>query len=308
MDRLDLNLLPVLEALFAQRSVSGAARALGVTQPSVSLALRRLRAHFEDELFVRQGARMEPTPAAQRLLEPVTKVMTSVRSEIVAAAPFDPAQSGRCFTLNLSDLGELTFLPDLMTALRERGPGLSVRSVYLPPAELRKGLADGSVDLALGFLLGLEGDNLFTQTLFEQGFVCLVRSDWGGGAQTMTLDDFLAADHAVIEQEGRSQEVLERRLRSLGLHRRSVLRSPHFMTVPLLVARSDMIATVPYGLGRIFSRLGGLRFVPPPFDAPRIPLQQLWHRRSHQDPGAVWLRRLVAELFRGRDPMARPEG
>lgn len=302
MDRLDLNLLPVLEALFSQRSVSGAARTLGVTQPSVSLALRRLRAHFEDELFVRQGARMEPTLVAQRLFEPVMKVMTSVRSEIVAAAPFDPAQSERCFTLNLSDLGELTFLPDLMIALRERAPGLTVRSVYLPPAELRKGLADGSVDLALGFLLGLEGDNLFTRTLFEQGFVCLVRTGWRDGAPRMTLEDFLAADHAVVEQEGRSQEVLERHLRTLGLHRRSVLRSPHFMTVPLLVARSDMIATVPFGLGRIFSRLGGLRFIDPPFDAPRIPLQQLWHRRSHQDPGSVWLRRLVAELFRGRDP------
>ena len=305
MDRLDLNLLPVLEALFAQRSVSGAARALGVSQPSVSLALKRLRVHFEDELFVRQGARMEPTLVGQRLFEPVMKVMTSVRSEIVAAAPFDPAQSERCFTLNLSDLGELTFLPDLMNAVRERAPGVTIRSVYLPPAELRRGLADGSVDLALGFLLGLEGDNLYIQTLFEQGFVCLVREGWRDGKQAMTLEDFLAADHAVVEQEGRSQEVLERHLRALGLHRRSVLRSPHFMTVPLLIARSDMIATVPFGLGRIFSRLGGLRFITPPFEAPLIPLQQLWHRRSHQDPGSVWLRRLVAELFRGRDPMAQ---
>lgn len=303
MEKLDLNLLRVLEALFTQRSVSGAARALGVTQPGVSLALRRLRAHFGDELFVRQGAAMEPTLVAQRLIDPVMTVMASVRSDIVTAAPFDPARSERCFTLGLSDLGELTFLPDLMTALRERAPGVTVRSVTLAPPDLRRALADGSVDLALGFFLGLEGDNLFTQTLFEQGFVCLVRAGWRDGATTMSLEDYLSADHAMIEQEGRSQEVLERRIRALGLRRRTLLRSPHFLTVPLLIARSDMIATVPYGVARIFSRLAGLRFLPLPFDAPRIPIQQLWHRRSHHDPGTIWLRRLIADLFGGRDPM-----
>lgn len=303
MEKLDLNLLRVLEALFAQNSVSGAARTLGVSQPSVSLALRRLRAHFGDELFVRQGARMEPTPVAQRLAEPVMNVMASVRSEIVAASPFDPARAERCFTLNLSDLGELTFLPDLMTAMQEQAPDVSVRSISLPPAELRRALADGSVDLALGFFKGLEGENFFIQTLFEQGFVCLVRTGWKNGSHVMALEDFLAADHAVVEQEGRSQEMLEQRLRSLGLRRRTPLRSPHFMTVPLLVARSDMIATVPLGVGCIFSRLGDLRFVTPPFDAPLIPLQQVWHRRSHHDPGLIWLRRLIADLFGGRDPM-----
>ncbi|WP_242123686.1 LysR family transcriptional regulator [Sphingobium sp. Sx8-8] len=304
---MDLNLLRVLDALFAHRSVSGAARALGTTQPGVSLALRRLRAQFEDELFVRQGNEMVPTLVAERLAEPVMKVMASVRSDIMIAAPFDPPHSNRCFTLALSDLGELTFLPDLIAALRERAPGVQVRSVNLPPAELRQGLAGGSVDLALGFVLGLDGESLFTQTLFRQGFGCLVREGWGNGATVMTLDHFLAADHVVVEQQGRSQEVLERHLRKLGLHRRTVLRSPHFITVPLLVAGSDMVATVPLGVGRIYTRLAPLRFLPLPFETPEIPLQQIWHRRSHNDPGSIWLRRLVAELFMGRDPMLDPK-
>lgn len=303
MDRLDLNLLPVLEALLTHRSVSGAARALGITQPSASLALRRLRAHFNDELFVRHGTRMEPTILAERLRDPVTQVMVSIRSDVVAAGPFRPESSDRSFTLALSDLGELTFLPDLMSALRKRAPNVLLRSVTLSPSELRQGLTDGTVDLALGFFLGLQGDNLFTQTLFEQGFVCLVRQGWSDGATAMTLDDFVGADHAVVEQEGRSQEVLEKRLRDLGLQRRVVLRSPHFLTVPLLIAQSDMVATVPFGVGRIFSRDGKLRVIEPPFAVPRIPLQQVWHKRSHRDLGSVWLRRLIAELFRGRDPM-----
>ena len=309
IDSLDLNLLRVLEALFAARSVSGAAQALGVTQPSVSLSLRRLRAHFDDALFVRQGGAMVPTRVAEGLREPVLKVMATVRSEIVTAAPFDPMQSERRFTLSLSDLGELTFLPTLMASLRRCAPGVTLRSVTASLPEMRHGLADGSIDLALGFFLGLEGQNLFTQRLFEQGFACIARAGWGDGDAEMSLKAFLAADHVVVEQPGRSQQLLEERLRDLGLQRRILLRSPHFMSVPLLVAQSDMIATVPLGVGRIYARMAGLDLLPLPFDAPSVPLQQLWHRRSHHDPGSVWLRRLIAELFLGQDPtQSRGEG
>lgn len=306
MELLDLNLVRVLEAMFTQRSVTGAARMLGVTQPSVSLALRRLRAHFKDDLFIRQDGVMVPTSVAEALSEPVMRMMASVRTELTVTEPFDTVSAQRCFTIHLSDLGELTFLPRLMTRIRLEAPGVSIRSLTLPQHELRGGLADGTVDLALGFFLGLEGDNLFTQTLFEQGFSCLVRSGWKNGTTVLTLADFLAADHAVVEQEGRSQVVLEQRLRALDLQRRIVLRSPHFMTVPLLIAQSDMMTTVPLGVGRIYSRIADLRLFDCPFDAPVIPLQQLWHRRSHNDPGSIWLRRLIADCFLGRDPTIEP--
>jgi DNA-binding transcriptional LysR family regulator len=306
MESLDLNLLRVLEALFTERSVSGAARKLGTTQPGVSLALRRLRARFGDELFVRQGAAMVPTLAAEALLEPVMRIMTTVRSDILTAASFDPEKSERYFTLALSDLGELSFLPTLMAALRERAPNLALRSVNLGPADLRRALADGTVDLALGFFLGLEGDALFTQTLFRQGFGCLARGGSGQDAP-ITLHDYLAADHVVVDQPGRSQEVLERHLVALGLSRRTVLRTPHFLTVPWLIAGSDLIATVPIGIGHIFAQFAPVRFAPLPFDAPEVALQQIWHRRSHNDPGSAWLRRLIAELFLRRDPVLTPE-
>jgi DNA-binding transcriptional LysR family regulator len=305
MESLDLNLLRVLEALFTERSVSGAARKLGTTQPGVSLALRRLRAWFGDELFVRQGAAMMPTLAAEALLEPVMRVMATVRSDILTATPFEPLRSDRCFTLALSDLGELTFLPALMKAVRERAPAVELRSISLAPTELRRALADGSVDLALGFFLGLEGDALFTQSLFRQGFGCLTRAGREGEAP-VTMEAFLAADHVIVEQPGRSQEVLERHLAARGMHRRAALRTPHFLTVPWLIAGSDLMATVPAGVGRIFARLAPVRFTPLPFDAPDIALQQIWHRRSHNEPGSAWLRRLVAELFLRRDPVLTP--
>lgn len=299
---LDFNLLKVLEALFIHRSASAAAEALAVTQPSVSLSLKRLRAHFGDELFLRQGGQMIPTAVAERLREPVARVIATVQSDIVPAAPFEPASSDRCFVLSLSDLGELTFLPDLMASIRELAPHVTVRSVTLPTRELKAALVDGDVDLALGYFYGFDGDNLFSQKLFDQIFICLARLDHPDIGDTLSVEQFLRAEHAIIEQDGRSQEVFERCLETLGLERHIILRSPHFMSVPLLISQSDMITTVPLAVARIYTRLTALKMLALPFDTPAVELRQFWHRRSHTDPGTLWLRRLVSKLFTGNDP------
>lgn len=302
MQLLDLNLLRVLDALFSHGSVSAAARSLGLTQPGVSIALRRLREHFGDELFVRQGGAMVPTALAESLREPVLRTLATIQSEILPAGRFDPARSDRSFTISLSDLGDLVFLPDLMARLRERAPGVTVRSVAADPARLIDGMAQGTIDLAIGHLTEASSASLFEQTLFVQHFVCLVRGSHPTIGDTLSLDQFLAADHIVVSQEGRSQERFERQVRELGLERRIALHSPHFMSVPLLVAGSDMMTVVPQAVGRIYARLLGLKLLPLPFAVPGVELRQFWHRRSHTDPAVSWLRKLVAECFIGRDP------
>lgn len=299
---LDLNLLRVLDAMFAHGTVSGAAQALGLTQPGMSIALGRLRKHFGDELFVRQGGVMMPTALAQRLREPVTRTIATIQAEIVPAGSFDPARSDRCFTVSLSDLGDLVFLPDLVALLRVRAPDVSIRSVAVEPADMLHGLADGTIDLAIGHLTKFDTLAYFEQTLFEQPFVCLARNGHPAITGELTLSHYLAAEHVVVTQEGRSQERFEKRVRDLGYRRRIVLHSPHFMSAPLLVAKSDMITVVPYAVGRIYAGLLDLTMYPLPFDVPAVELRQFWHRRAHADPAIAWLRQQVAELFLGRDP------
>nr|WP_314372532.1 LysR family transcriptional regulator [Sphingomonas paucimobilis] len=306
MKPLDLNLLRVLDALFSQGNVSGAARALGVTQPGVSIALRRLRDHFGDDLFVRQSGRMVPTALAERLRTPVTQALGVIETDVLPASAFDPQRSDRSFVIGLSDLGDLVFLPDLMARLKESAPHVTVRSIAAEPAGLVEGMAHGTIDLMIGHLTDSVA-GLYAQTLFVQYFVCLVRADHPRIADTLTLEQFLAADHIVVSQDGRSQEVFERRVRQLGLDRRITLHSPHFMSVPLLVARSDMITVVPQAVGRIYAHLLGLKLLALPFDVPGVELRQFWHRRSHTDQAAKWLRKLVATCFVGRDPTDNPE-
>ncbi len=306
MRRLDLNLLLILHALFEERSVTAVARRLQISQPTVSLSLSKLRGFFHDELFVRQGGKMQPTPFVEKIYESVRTIIETINREVLCEHDFDPLLTERAFSLSMSDLGELVFLPKILEALRVAAPRACVRCLAMPPVELQAAMANGGVDLALGYFPDLIGAGFYQQKLFEHSFTCLVRRDHPTIDHDMTLDQFLAADHAVVAPEGRSQEIFERRMSELNLKRRIALRSPHITTVPLLVATSDLITVVPRAVGLLYARFASLKLVDPPISIPPIEIKQFWHRRVHNDPGVVWLRKLVAQLFLHQDSSADP--
>ncbi|WP_432787982.1 LysR family transcriptional regulator [Novosphingobium rhizosphaerae] len=299
----------VFDAMFVERKTTRTAERLGMSQPMVSYALAKLRRTFDDELFVREGNAMQPTAFAETLRDPVRRIVETVSGEILRhrAAEFQPATSTRRFTFCLSDIGELVFLPTILETFRREAPGATLRCVTLSPRELEAGLTDGSVDLALGYFPDLVGGAAYQQSLFEHPFAVLLRQEHPSIGHEISLESFLQADHAVVLHEGRSQEIFERRMAELGLARRVLIQSPHFMSVPLIVANSDIITTVPMGVARAYSQMAGLRWVLPPLDLPRIPIKQFWHRRVHFDQASIWLRGLIARNFLGRDPTERPD-
>lgn len=299
---LDLNLLRVLDAMFAEQRTTRVAKRLGMSQPMVSYALAKLRHAFGDALFVREGNIMLPTPLAAKLRDPVRRVLDTISGEILRTAPFNPASCADIFTFCLSDIGELVFLPTLLEAFRKEAPKATIRCVSLSPQELEAGLADGGVDLALGYFPDLDGHAIYQQCLFEHAFAVLLRKDHPSIGASLDLDHFLAAEHAVVLQEGRSQELFERRMLELGLHRKVVIQSPHFMTIPQIVAYTDIITTVPLAVAKAYAKMAPLRFVPPPLKLPPIEIKQFWHLRSRSDEKAIWLRSLIARRFLGCDP------
>ena len=301
---LDLNLLLVLDAMFEERQTVAVAGRLKVSQPTVSTSLRKLREFFDDDLFVRAGGKMQPTPFAETLHAPLRRMMETLRIDILRGQDFNALTTERQFTFSMSDIGELVFLPAILSALRAEAPRATVRSLSCRPNDLIASMADGTIDIALGYFPDLTGAGFYQQSLFEHHFTCLVRRDHPTIGTTISIDQFCAAEHAVVMQEGRSQEIFERRMAELKLARRVLLQSPHFMTVPLLVANSDMIATVPQAVGKAYARLAALRLIDPPISIPAIELNQFWHRRVHHDPAVVWLRKLVARLLRRHDPSA----
>ena len=294
--KVNLNLLPVVVALVEEGTVSAAAHKLRMTQPAVSRALAQLREAFADPLFVRTARGMSPTPRTVKLLGPVREMLGILANGVFQVTAFDPRKLDGVVTISLSDVGEMATLPGVLSRLDREAPNVNVRSVSVPPVQLQHALETGEVDLALGYFPDLRGNNFFQQRLFVHGFVCIVRSDHPITAERLTLKQFTRLGHAVVRAEGRSQEVLERFLLKRGIRRREVLQTPHFMSIPHIIARTDLVATVPVTVGRSFARFKAVRVVQPPFELPTVELKQHWHRKFHQDPRNRWLRGLVHSL------------
>ncbi|QCP54781.1 LysR family transcriptional regulator [Trinickia violacea] len=298
MQELDLNLIPYLVAMEDTRNVSRAAELLGVSQPRVSTALGRLREYFADPLFVRTSRGMEPTPRALALIPAAREALGHIERGVLDAQQFDPATTTRTFSIALSDVGEIVFLPRLLQLFAQRAPHANLRSVSLPPAHVERGLETGDVDLAIGYFPDLSGSNFFQQRLFTHRFICLMRSGHPLAGGPLTLDQFLACGHAVVRAEGRSQEVLEKFLEKKRIRRRAVLETPHFMSLPFILARTDLIATVPHAIGFAYvAEHASITLVEPPLPLPHFDLKQHWHRKYHNDPRMSWLRGVVTELF-----------
>jgi len=305
VSRLDLNLLPVVVALFDAGSVSQAAVSLGMSQPAVSAALAKLRGFFDDPLFVRTARGMEPTPRAAELVKHSRDVLARVEHGILADDSFNPATTRRRLTFAMSDVGEMTFLPRILARINALAPLASVRSISLPATDVERGLESGEIDLAIGYFPDLTKNNFFRQKLFTDSFASLMRADHPVTAARLTMKQFLELDHAVVHAEGRTQEVLERYLARRRIRRRIVLQTAHFTSIPMVVAQSDLIVTVPLPLAKYFSTLAAnLKVVALPMDIPRTDIRQHWHRRFHYDARIKWIRGLVLDMFQNQSGAA----
>ncbi|RDI23563.1 LysR family transcriptional regulator [Pseudacidovorax intermedius] len=296
LKQLDLNLLLVFNQLLAERSVSGAARALGLSQPAVSNALARLRKAMGDELFLRTSRGMEPTPRATQLAEPVAAALQLLQGALRQDQGFDPATSSRAFTIGMTDIGEIYFLPGLMEALAEVAPGVTVSTVRNTAVQLKDEMESGHVDLALGLLPQLR-TGFFQRRLFTQHYVCLMRQGHPLDKRRIGLREFSAAEHLAVVSAGTGHGVVEDELARQGIERRVRLTVPHFVALGHILAGTDMIATVPERLAQRMAGPFGLRWLAHPAPLPEIGIHLLWHARLHREPANQWLRQLIATRF-----------
>ena len=197
----DLNLLVVFDAMVEHRSVTRAAEALNLSQPAMSAAVARLRGIFDDPLFVRAGSEMRPTPRAAELAGPVHRVVDTVKTEILKRNAFDPAISDRTFTLVTPDIGEVNFVPRILSCLAREAPSTNVKTLAMPRHAASDSLESGAAELALGYFPDLQKAGFFQQKLFRNSHVCMVRRDHPQVGSKMTMTQFLALSHASCEKK-----------------------------------------------------------------------------------------------------------
>lgn len=292
----DLNLLSVVVALDEMRSVTRAAHRLGMSQPGLSTALKRLREHFGDPMFVRTTEGMRPTARGVTVAEEARAILQRLDAHVLQAPCFVPAETRTQWRFSMPDVGEICFLPSLLAALSTLAPHATLYTSSQEPARLEQAMESGQVDLALGYYPDLKSNRFFKQQLMVHGFSCMLRAGHPA-ASCMTQALYSELEHVVVETPIRSQELADYFLERRKVFRRIRLRTPHFLTLPQLVAQSDLVATVPTALASLFARQGLVQLVEPPYALPRFPIQLHWHRRYDKDPRNQWLRAQVQHLF-----------
>lgn len=304
-DNFDLNLIRVFLAVARYRNVTEASRQLHLTQSSVSHALARLRTVCKDPLFVRSSGGMVPTAAALAMVEPLEQALKSVRQTLHGATPFEAATSDRRFRLLMTDVGQLTYLPPLLEHLSAHAPHIGIEVLHLPMDAYQAAFTKGEADMAIGYLPTPYG-GFHRRKLFEAEQVCMLRADHPHIRRTITLAQYLAATHIVVEPAGRGPGVVEKALSRARVQRKVAVRLPNIFAGPLIVRRTDHIMTVPAHTRFLQDELAGVEILPLPLEVDIMDIELLWHERMHHDPGNQWLRGVIAALFSATPPPRAP--
>jgi DNA-binding transcriptional LysR family regulator len=306
LHELDLNLLVVFNQLLVERRVSKVADNLGISQPAVSNSLAKLRKLFDDELFLRTPKGMEPTPFADQLAESVSYALAMIHSGINQRTSFEPSTANRSFTIGMTDIGEIVFLPALIERLREEAPGIVLSTVRNAAINLRDELESGKVDLAVGLLPQLKA-GFFQRRLFTQRYVCLMRRGHRLDKRKISLAEYATAEHLVVVSAGTGHVKVDELLSRSGVERTVRLTVPHFVSVGHILGRSDLVTTVPERLADRLVEPFDLIKVPHPAKLPDVAINVFWHAKYHRSPANRWLRGVVFELFGDEAPARRKE-
>lgn len=295
----DLNLLVAFEALMEERHVTRAANRIGLAQPSMSNALRRLRLLFGDALFVRTGGVMLPTDKAVALARPIGVALREIRTALAPEMRFDAATSRRHFVLAATDYGDLIIVPALIRLLRREAPSvdLSVRPITDAGAAMTR-LERGDVDALIGGHLP-ESPQCLRRQLFDEHFVCITDAGQQRDLAQMSLEDYAGLPHALFSAAGGDSVpgVVDTLLARHGLKRRIAATLAHVGAVPLAVAGTDLIATMAERVARLFAASSGIIIQAPPFDIPHFSVDLVQTRRSVQEPGLRWFADAVSRAM-----------
>jgi DNA-binding transcriptional LysR family regulator len=323
--RVDLNLLHVFDAVMRDRSLTKAAKTLEVTPSAVSHALTRLRHILKDELFLRDGVEMRPTPRALEIAGLVRGSLTALE-QVLAQTPFLPAESARSFRLAGGDYGGVLILPRLAARLGRVAPHLDLQVVPVNRIDIGHQLDRGGVDIVFGWFDTLPPDARRRPLLTESG-VFVVRAGHPLTQAPLTPERLFGFPHLVVDLTGApllrqdgflddgglvrrvwmAYSLLEAERRG-DLAARVALTVPHFGMVGPIIRRTEMVATLPERLARQAAAAGGITVLDPLEEPAPVTLEAVWHARGDHDAGLQWLLAQIAEICATVDDPAPDEG
>lgn len=290
----DLNLLPVFEAVYEQGSLSRAAQLLAMTQPAVSHAMTRLRATFRDELFIRRSRGVVPTPVADAIHAKLRGALGAVREAVAERTAFDPRTAERRFAVSIAHpLGPMIAVR-LQERLAHAAPGIAVAfSTRSRPIELDRGLREGRVDAAVDWVVPADG-RFRDVTLFEDAVVAVARHGHPALARLRTVEDLRHASFVTLRPRTEAENAVPGIQEWRRLKLRTSLEVSELLEVFMVAGQSDLLGMIPRSMLRIARENFGLRKLPVGPHAVPVPIKLVWHESREPDRGHAFLRRQIA--------------
>lgn len=304
--KLDLNLLKVFDVVMSERSLTRAAHLLSLTQPAVSNALRRLRDALGDELLVRKGRNLEPTPRGQELWLAVRDTLKRLQTALEPSV-FEASSANTTFVLTMADATAAELMPPLVALITEQAPSISLRVVPLTTRDPRRLLEEGHADLAIGNFPAVMTDlaaraqsgeavSFLHHRLFQGDYVCVMRRGHPLAKGPFTLDRYCSARHMLVSFSGRAHGFIDDALAVLGRRRRVVLTVNQFFTAGKVVTHSDLLTVLPRHFVNVTGFADQLVLRELPLAPLTIQVDALWHQRQDSSSAHAWLRARVAAL------------
>lgn len=297
--KLELSSLRALSALLAERSVTRAADRLGVSQPTMSQYLRRLREVFGDPILVRVQGGLAPTPRAEALAAPVADILNRARN-LLDSGPgaIAPRKLHTRISIVASDYVQHLVLTEIVRRLGAEAPHIQLDMRLTNRARAREWMELGEVDLGIGPVTVPSGRMHFS-SLYRDEAACILGKQHFGDRDKLTLERFCAIPHVRVlpAQDGFFDQAIDRALERVDRTRRIALSMQGFMLVPRVVRESPLIATLPLRLLKRMYVTRELWVRDPPVEVPEMTVGMYWHERTHRSPVHRWFRALVQETL-----------
>lgn len=288
-NRLDLNLLKVFEAVYREQNLTRAASSLSLSPSAVSHALRRLREHLNDPLFVKEGRNMRPTPICARMAPELLEEISRLRAILQSWGQFDPVKSKIVFKIGMPDALEVLLLPELIEKMRSLAPHISVIGTRYDRREMVAGLAGNTLDICVDVSLPLSKQLRHQPLLSEQW--CIVSR----GTSVNSRQEYSNAEHIAVSTRAIGTVLEDTALISQGIERDVRVRCQNYHCAIEIVERSDHILTMPKRLAKVIASSEKFIIQDVPFPMPAIDLNLYWHSDNDDDPANKWLREIVRE-------------
>ena len=296
----DLGMLEALIVLVEEQHVSRAAQRLAVSQSALSYTLGRLREVLDDPVLVRTGSGMVATDRAVELTHTLAEPILTINEELRRGGSFDPARAAPHFRIGASGFATAIIMPRLMQVLRAASPQCTVEVFPTTRIATSNQLEMGKIDLALGYFPDLP-DSLVTKTLGQEE-LCLIAAAGSAHADHITVDmireigffGYTTGEGQLVNYEVAFDDALKLH----DVHRRIVFRCSSMQVIPNMLANANLIANVPRRAAEILSKNQPLRRLECGIELPRIPVQAIWHQRTHRDEAQLWMRRCLEQVTR----------